>query len=90
MRMLQEIGSEEKAEAYVKAKLDAGGKIMGMGHAVYKTLDPRAPILKQLALELGAKTGEKFWIDIAERVREVTQREFLARKGQEIYSYNFV
>jgi len=85
MKMLQEIGKPEKAESYVKAKLDAGEKIMGMGHAVYKTLDPRAPILKEFALELGEKTGESFWIDIAEKVREVTQAELKARRGQEIY-----
>jgi citrate synthase len=85
MQMLQEIGSPEKAEAYVKAKLDAGDKVMGMGHAVYKTLDPRAPILKELALELGERTGESFWIDIAEKVRAVTQAEFKARRDQEIY-----
>jgi len=85
MKMLQEIGTVEKAAAYVKARLDAGGKVMGMGHAVYKTLDPRAPILMKLALELGEKTGQSFWIDIAEAVREATQREFKARKGMDIY-----
>lgn len=85
MKMLQEIGAPGKAAGYVKAKLDAGGKIMGMGHAVYKTLDPRAPILMELALELGKTTGQSFWIDIAEAVREATQREFKARKGLDIY-----
>jgi citrate synthase len=85
MQMLQEIGSPEKAAAYVKAKLDAGEKIMGMGHAVYKTMDPRAPILMEMALELGEKSAESFWIEIAEQVREVTQAEFKARKGREIY-----
>jgi len=85
MGMLQEIGTPDKAAAYVKSKLDAGGKIMGMGHAVYKTLDPRAPILMKLALELGTRTGQSFWIDIAEAVREATQSEFKARKGLDIY-----
>ncbi len=85
MKMLQEIGTPDKAESYVKAKLDGGGKVMGMGHAVYKTLDPRAPILMKLALELGEKTGQSFWIDIAEAVREATQREFKARKELDIY-----
>lgn len=85
MRMLMEIGRPENAAGYVKAKLDAGGKIMGMGHAVYKTLDPRAPILMKLAVGLSAKTGQAFWIDIAERVREAAQAEFKARKGIEMY-----
>jgi citrate synthase len=39
----------------------------------------------KLALELGERTGETFWIEIAERVREVTQAEFKARKSQDIY-----
>ncbi|RMG90130.1 MAG: citrate (Si)-synthase [Candidatus Dadabacteria bacterium] len=85
MAMLREIGSVEAAEAYVKARLDAGERIMGMGHAVYKTLDPRARILKEMALALAERTGDRHWLDIAERVREVTQREFQARKGTEIY-----
>jgi citrate synthase len=85
MQMLKEIGTPENAAAYVKTKLEAGDKIMGMGHAVYKTLDPRAPILMKMALELGETTGESFWIDIAEKVREVTQAEFQARRKQEIY-----
>lgn len=85
MEMLQEIGSADRAEEYVKAKLDAGERIMGMGHAVYKTLDPRAPILMDLAVGLGEEAGDGRWIEIAEKVREVTQREFKARKGQEIY-----
>ncbi|MHB8764756.1 MAG: citrate/2-methylcitrate synthase [Deferrisomatales bacterium] len=85
MKMLIAIGTPEKADAYVKARLDAGDKIMGMGHAVYKTLDPRAPILMALSLELAKKTGQGFWIEVAERVREATQREFKARKGGEIY-----
>ncbi|GAB4284198.1 MAG: citrate synthase [Deferrisomatales bacterium] len=85
MQMLREIGTPDKAEAYVRGRLDAGERIMGMGHAVYKTMDPRAAILKELALELGRRTGEAFWIEVAERVREATQAEIRARKGQEIY-----
>jgi citrate synthase len=50
---------------------------------VYKTLDPRAAILKSLALDLD--TADTSWVEIAEKVREITQEEFRARKGQEIY-----
>ena len=85
MAMLQELAAVENAEAYVKARLDAGDRVMGMGHAVYQTMDPRGTILKEMALELAERTGDRRWLDIAERVREVTQREFSARKGGEIY-----
>lgn len=85
IQMFQKIGSPEKAAGYVKARLDAGERIMGMGHAVYKTMDPRVPILLEMALELGEKSEESFWIKIAKKVHEVTQAEFKARKGREIY-----
>lgn len=85
IQMFQKIGSPEKAEGYVKARLDAGERIMGMGHAVYKTMDPRVPILLEMALELGEKSEESFWIKIAKKVHEVTQAEFKARKSREIY-----
>lgn len=85
IQMFQKIGSPEKAAGYVKARLDAGERIMGMGHAVYKTMDPRVPILLEMALELGEKSEESFWIKIAKKVHEVTQAEFKARKSREIY-----
>src|SRR5439155_7174107 len=42
MKMLEEVGSPENAEAYVRARLEHHEKVMGFGHAVYKTMDPRA------------------------------------------------
>jgi citrate synthase len=85
MQMLREIGDETKVEDYVRAKLDAGERIMGMGHAVYQTMDPRAVILKELALGLEAKAGGSHYVALAEKVMEVTQREMKARKDKEIY-----
>ena len=83
MEMLQQIDGVDGAAAFVRARLDAGERVMGMGHAVYSTLDPRAMILKELALDLD--TADSSWVEIAERVRETTQEEFRQRKGQEIY-----
>ena len=85
MEMIMEIGSVDKVADYVKSKLDAHGKIMGMGHAVYKTIDPRAPILLEMSKELGKQSGEKQWLEITEEICRVTQEEFKARKGKEIY-----
>ncbi|MBI5445561.1 MAG: citrate (Si)-synthase [Deltaproteobacteria bacterium] len=85
MQMLREIGDPERVESYVRGKLDAGGVIMGMGHAVYKTLDPRAPILEEYSrLLAGGKGGSRF-LEILERVRDFTQSELQRRKGQAIY-----
>ncbi len=83
MEMLQQIDGLDAAAAFVRSRLDAGERVMGMGHAVYTTLDPRAGILKELAL--GLDTPDSSWVEIAERVRETTQEEFRQRKGQEIY-----
>jgi citrate synthase len=85
MEMLREIGDESKVEDYVQARLDGGERIMGMGHAVYQTMDPRAVILKELALGLEAKTGGAHYVALAEKVMEITQREMKLRKGTEIY-----
>ena len=51
MKMLEEIGSPDRAEAYVRDKLERHQKVMGFGHAVYKTMDPRAVVLKRLSKE---------------------------------------
>jgi citrate synthase len=83
MEMLQQIDGVDAAAAFVRTRLDAGERVMGMGHAVYTTLDPRAGILKELAL--GLDTAGSSWVEIAERVRETTQEEIRKRKGQEIY-----
>ncbi|MCJ7686354.1 MAG: citrate (Si)-synthase, partial [Desulfobacteraceae bacterium] len=53
MRMLLELESETDIPGWVKTKLDSGGRIMGMGHPVYKTMDPRARFLKDMASRLG-------------------------------------
>lgn len=79
MRMLREIGKTKDVEAYVKAKLDGGGRIMGMGHAVYKTLDPRAKILKSFSAKLAGRTKDKRWFEISKKIEQVARKEFDAR-----------
>jgi citrate synthase len=84
MRMLEQIGSAAQADEWVRGALERGEKIMGFGHRVYRTLDPRAPILKDLAGELGSRAGDSKWLDISERV-QVTMREEMDAKGKKIY-----
>jgi len=57
MAVLQEVGTADKAEAWVRNALDNKVRIMGFGHRVYKTGDPRARYLKSLCAELAAQTG---------------------------------
>jgi len=85
LNMLQAIGSPDNAREYVTKTLDDGGKIMGMGHAVYKVLDPRAKFLGPMAKRLSEKAGDTTLYDTAEAVREITAEEFKKRKNITIY-----
>jgi citrate synthase len=74
-KMLQAIGSPDRAAAYVKDQLAAGKKIMGFGHRVYRTEDPRATQLRQLSKELGEKRGEPQWHKISWQVEQAVKAE---------------
>ena len=58
IHMLQEIGSLDKVDAWVEEALAQKKKIMGIGHRVYKVLDPRAPHLKAMAIKLSEELGD--------------------------------
>jgi citrate synthase len=82
MKMLLQVTSElksaEEISAWVKKKIESGGKIMGMGHAVYKTVDPRAKILKEMLHRLAEKTGHQEWYEYLTRIEEEGQKEFMS------------
>jgi citrate synthase len=75
MKMLEEVGSPDRAEAYIKDRLERKQKIMGFGHAVYKTMDPRARILKRMAKATGERHGDTHWYEISEAIEDVTLGE---------------
>ena len=74
MKMLEEVGSPERADAYVRDRLARKEKIMGFGHAVYRTMDPRARILKRLSKETGERHGDVSWYRISEAIEEAALR----------------
>jgi citrate synthase len=84
MVMLEKVGSADRAEDFVKATLERGDRIMGFGHRVYRTLDPRAPILKDLARQLAERAGNTKWLDISERIQAVMKEE-MERKGRQVH-----
>ncbi len=84
MKMLLDIKTIENVETWINKQMSEGGRIMGMGHAVYKTYDPRAQILKELSKKLAEKTGES-WFNITEKIEHVTIEEMKKRKGIDIY-----
>jgi len=75
MKTLLEIGDPENVESYVKQALASKKKMMGFGHAVYKTEDPRATHLRQFSREMGEQAGQSKWYDISRKVEEVMLRE---------------
>ena len=84
MKMLLEIGKMEKIVPWIKEEMNKGQRIMGMGHAVYKTYDPRAQVLKELSRKLAEKTKEP-WFDMTEKIETTTISEMKIQKGKDIY-----
>jgi citrate synthase len=75
MKMLLEIGSLDNVEAYIKDALAKKKKIMGWGHAVYRTEDPRATHLRRFSKDMGQRKGDTKWYDMTAKVEEVMKRE---------------
>jgi citrate synthase len=70
----------------VEGKLTRKEKIMGIGHRVYKVLDPRAPHLRKLAIELTQELGEPKWIQMSERIAEIMRERKNLNANVDFYS----
>jgi citrate synthase len=82
LRMLREIGKVENIPAFIK-KVKAGeGRLMGFGHRVYKSYDPRAKIIKRTAYEVFEVTGKNPLLDIALELERIALEDeyFITRK----------
>ncbi|HEY5906861.1 MAG TPA: citrate/2-methylcitrate synthase [Vicinamibacteria bacterium] len=77
MKTLEAIGAPERVDAWVETALAQKQKIMGFGHAVYKTEDPRATHLRKMSKALGEETGETKWYAMSERMEALVK----AKKG---------
>jgi citrate synthase len=86
IHMLQEIGDEKNVDAYIDKQLAEKKKIMGIGHRVYKTLDPRAPHLRAMAIKLSEKIGEPKWIRMSERIAELMKQKKNLNANVDFYS----
>ena len=86
IHMLEEIGTEDKVDAYVEKQLAEKKKIMGIGHRVYKTLDPRAPHLRTMAVKLSEKLGEPKWIKMSERIAQLMKEKKNLNANVDFYS----
>jgi citrate synthase len=79
MKMLMALKGEKDVPGWVRRELDSGRKIMGMGHAVYKTTDPRGPFLKDMCFRLGKKLGQEYWCSLSGQIEKSAVTEFEKR-----------
>ncbi len=86
IHMLQEIGSLDKVDAWIEDALAQKKKIMGIGHRVYKVLDPRAPHLKAMAIKLSEQLGDAKWIQMSERIATIMKEQKGLNANVDFYS----
>ncbi|MEK3933911.1 citrate synthase [Sporosarcina sp. FSL W7-1349] len=86
MKMLMEIGEEEKVESYIREKLDNKEKIMGFGHRVYRKGDPRAKHLREMSKRLTALRGEEKWYNMSEKIEGIVTGEKKLPPNVDFYS----
>ncbi len=83
MRMFLEIGEVENVGPWFEREIkELGGKIMGIGHRVYKALDPRAAVLRDRAEKLAHASGNSKWFEIADKLAQTARADayFIERK----------
>ena len=86
LEMLLQVKSEEEAEAWVLDKLAKRELVMGFGHAVYRTADPRATVLREIARELAPASGHAEWFDISQVMEAVMLREKNLNSNVDFYA----
>ena len=86
MKMLKEIGSVDKIDAYINNILSTGGLIMGLGHAVYQTDDPRALILAPMSKRMGQIANQPLWYELSRELEKKGKAVFKAKKQRGIFS----
>jgi len=85
MRMLLEIGDKNNVEPWIHDQIDSGKRIMGLGHAVYKTEDPRAGILREVARKALEGKDEEKWFDLGLHVEKIGREQLRIKKNMDLY-----
>ena len=82
IHMLQRIGSLDNIPAFIRSVKAGEGKLMGFGHRVYKNYDPRARIIKEIAVQVFEETGRNPLLDIALELERIALEDdyFISRK----------
>ncbi|WP_067934597.1 citrate synthase [Alicyclobacillus kakegawensis] len=86
MRTLLEVGSIDNVDAWLTEALAAKRKIMGFGHRVYRTEDPRATHLRQLSKQAGERAGETKWFEMSQRMEQLMREKKGLNANVDFYS----
>ena len=87
LKMLQEIGEPENADAFIRNEMLSGRRIMGFGHRVYKVRDPRAALLSSAAERMAALTGDDHLLRLTKAVEDTTVKVLAELKpGRDLYA----
>lgn len=86
LEMLLQVTSPEEAEAWVMDKLAKRELVMGFGHAVYRTADPRATVLREIARELAPASGHAEWFETSQVMEAVMLREKNLNSNVDFYA----
>ena len=79
MHMLNEIGTMDNVEPYIKERLARKDRIMGFGHRVYKAYDPRAGYLKTFAKQIATDTGNQGLYEMSTKIEDIMKTEVAAK-----------
>ncbi len=85
-KMLQAIGTPDRADSYLDDQFAAGKKVMGFGHRVYRTDDPRATVLRGISEQLGKERGDTTWYDISRNVERKVRADKKLYANVDFYS----
>jgi citrate synthase len=85
MEVLDGLDSPEAAGPYVSGLVAKGERVMGFGHRVYKTYDPRAVIYKEMVRKVAKRSKGRPWFAIAEAIEMAVQTQLRERQGKPLY-----
>jgi len=86
LRTLEEIGSLERVDDFIRGKLARKEKIMGFGHRVYTTEDPRATHLRRMSKEVAESSRDTKWYDMSRRIEQIVNEEKKLNANVDFYS----
>jgi 2-methylcitrate synthase len=86
MKMLLEVQTADRVDSYIHNLLAQHKKIMGFGHRVYHTEDPRATVLRKMSEDLGRRTGQTKWFEISKKIEDLMIREKKINANVDFYS----